>query len=821
MILNTNINLILNKMKRVSLFLVAMCIMLSATVAQVSVWDGSHSTWTQGTGTETNPYIIENAAQLAYLAVYINGGGTSSGQYWKLIIDIDLNGLQWTPIGSGNYFRGHFDGGGHTIANLVVNVETYAGLFGYMSGGGISNVGIIGNSSINSSFYAGGIVGRASSGTIINNCYNTGSVSAFSNSHSTAGGIVGYVDGDGITINNCYNTGSVSAFSPASYYDYYSRAGGIVGAGSSLAINNCYNTGNVSASVTNNYSYAGGIVGPASGLIKNCYNTGNISAPYYSSGISHGGNVNNSYYLDTSTTNPGGGIPKTAAFMKTSEFVDLLNNGPTPNFAYKLDHLLVNDGYPVHSDFKLQTLSPTNIAKTTVTLNATIDFGTATITQQGFLLNNNGAEETIYANISGNNIAHDISDLIANTTYQYKVFAAANGSTYWGEQVEFTTLPFNQSGTAFLIETREDLIRLANYVNGGNSYSGQEFILANNITLPVNTPNNILSIGTKVTGTPFSGIFNGNGKRIENVYIDEPNTPYQGLFGYTKDAEIRKLRLENITASGRDYTGGIVGWAENTKLDSLFVKGGTLHSLSYCGGLIGYQTPGTKSIITACRNLNCTVKGNSYVGGLLGYSDQGTVRNSYVAADVSGQGNAIGAIIGGAWKVLSYNCRYNKEYDCPNLAIGENLFKSGEEEDGMTSAEMRSPDFVAFLNQGLTKPAWKMDYNQPINNGFPILIWETDGTTAIEENPVNSTIKIYPNPTRGEIQVTSLVPTTEESQLQVTSIEMFDVFGRNVDVKFPSFGGVRGGNIAHLPAGIYFIRIQTENGAVTRKVVKQ
>ena len=75
-------------------------------------------------------------------------------------------------------------------------------------------------------------------------------------------------------------------------------------------------------------------------------------------------------------------------------------------------------------------------------------------------------------------------------------------------------------------------------------------------------------------------------------------------------------------------------------------------------------------------------------------------------------------------------------------------------------------------------------------------------------------LQVYPNPTRGEIQVTSY-------ELQVTCVEVFDVFGRNVGVKLPSFGGVGGGDISHLPAGIYFLRIQTETGVVTRKVVKQ
>jgi hypothetical protein len=801
-------------MKKVSLFFVAMCITFSATVAQVSVWDGSHTIWTNGTGTENDPYLIENAQQLAYLAYYVNNGGISSDKYWELTTNVDLNGRQWSSIGNDNSFGGNFDGNEHTIANLVVGGLKYAGLFGKMDGGSVKNIGIVGNSFIDHNNStppysgAGGIAGYANN-VAINNCYNMGSISSFSSGTgvSGAGGIVGFARN--VIINNCYNSGSISSSGG------YARACGIVGTGmNNITINNCYNTGNIGNYSPSNSGIARGEYTGTSLSINNCYNTGqsNHGIASYNENVS----VNNCYYLNTSAPNPGGGISQTAAFMGTQDFVDLLNNGPTPNFAYMLDIFLINGGYPIH--FRPQTLPATNVTKITAILNGSMDFENSIVTQQGFLFNNNGSIDTLYANIQENNISYNILDLTGGTTYKYRAFAIINSYTYLGQYVTFTTLPFNQNGDAFLIETQEDLILLANIVNGGNPYSGQEFILANDIVLP-NTPNNIKSIGTKETNCPFGGIFNGNGKRIYNVYIDNPNTPYQGLFGYTQNAKIRKLGIENITASGRDYTGGMVGWAENTKLDTLYVKGGTLYSLSYCGGLIGYQTSGTESVITACYNHDCRVEGNNYVGGLLGYSDQGTVRNSWVAADVIGHGYPVGAVIGGSWKVLSYNNYYNPDYQCPDLENGDDKFKSGGR-GGMTSEEMRKPEFVALLNQGLITPAWKMDYNPPINDGFPILIWQTNGTPIKEENPVNSGITVYPNPTKGEL-------TIDNGELTIENVEIYDMMGRivvaNLRVR-PNADGTMTINVEALPSGIYFLWAYGRdaiNRVCTTKFVKQ
>ena len=56
-------------MKKLSLLSALMLVMMAAFLpqslkAQVSVWDGTYAPWTNGTGTETDPFLIENAQQL-------------------------------------------------------------------------------------------------------------------------------------------------------------------------------------------------------------------------------------------------------------------------------------------------------------------------------------------------------------------------------------------------------------------------------------------------------------------------------------------------------------------------------------------------------------------------------------------------------------------------------------------------------------------------------------------------------------------------------------------------------------------------------------
>jgi len=74
-------------------------------------------------------------------------------------------------------------------------------------------------------------------------------------------------------------------------------------------------------------------------------------------------------------------------------------------------------------------------------------------------------------------------------------------------------------------------------------------------------------------------------------------------------------------------------------------------------------------------------------------------------------------------------------------------------------------------------------------------------------------ITLHPNPTTGELSVVSY-------QLSVERIDIFDVYGRNVGA-YPCGRPETTINIAHLQAGVYFVKITTEQGETIKKVIKR
>ena len=235
-------------------------------------------------------YTVTSAEDLKNIAKLVN-------EQWNLGInitltsDIDLSGIDWTPIGIdyNHRYTGTFDGGGHTITGLTVTgSDQYVGLFGHIgSGGKVMNVVLedVQITSDNSSGSVGGVAGN-SWGTI-KKCSETGSDSGA----KIAGGVVGSEWGGSIT--GCNSSATVNG---------EAYVGGIAGeTNSGASLTGCYATGDVTVENdgTNN-SHAGGVVGyNGGGTLTACYATGSVTGS--GSGTIYVGGVTGSNILGTLT----------------------------------------------------------------------------------------------------------------------------------------------------------------------------------------------------------------------------------------------------------------------------------------------------------------------------------------------------------------------------------------------------------------------------------------------------------------------------------------------------------------------------------------
>ena len=488
-------------MKRIYSILLALCVS-SMLSAQLSIWDGTDDVWTKGAGTESSPYLIESAQQLAFIASMVNGGVTTyENTYFKLMTNIDLNNRTWVPIGDSNSFKGHFDGNNKIIFNAAVY------LFGYIKSAGISRLSIkmgglaenAESSTIKNCSYKGNKeMIQSASNTLIDDCRVYAAISENSTLHATLLKIA-----SNCVIKNCISNGSINVVNEKTdgvtgKYSQYIVAAGLVCSSANSQYYNCLSNCNVSGMPASQSEYATHQLVVTSGLIGRstsdsfyyCSNVGNVSGKYHYSdcydyhnsticnniiaschigivGLVSGGssNIKNSYsvseslYKTWSCKNPAisssdiiysgscsssnsySSANKTEQAMKSASFPIVLNTDSTVFVQDVTPN--VNGGYPIY----------VNQVYTVTDALTTIGFTTAQLLGHYYALNadsvgfeykektdNTHWYQSVTGQVSGNIITCDLSGLTVGTNYIYRVWVERDGVRYFGDVLEFTTL---------------------------------------------------------------------------------------------------------------------------------------------------------------------------------------------------------------------------------------------------------------------------------------------------------------------------------------------------------------------------------------------
>lgn len=566
----------------------------------VDTWDGTAVAFTKGNGTEDDPWRIENAEQLAYLAQQVNNGTNYEKKHFLLVSDLDLRGKEWTPIGTySKSFWGGFDGDGHTITGMTITGDRdFVGLFGachnftvpssyiknvtvkWANISGHSFVGAIAGEganisdcySIENTIYAtrcvGGVCGSLTGS--ISGCYNSSSVKG----NYAAGGIMGTASYNGRTtvgvVQYCYNIGAVTV----SQQDGF--VGGIISASANrYNISNCLNCGKI----TGNGKNVGGIVGSTDSgymnFIGNCY-----------------------YNSDLNNAGVGEGENDKVIPLTTSQLCGALPSG--------LDPKIWKEG-------------------SVDTINAV-----ATSTGSRF-----GTAPGTYINLK------KVADIKETKTAPVPVY-------------NYVTTNGNDWDTYTLITTAEEFAAIGQ--NRDAAKWSANYVLGNDIDL---SGVELSSIGNPEI--PYIGKFSGDGHTISHIDMTEDkHTDSSGLFGTigysgTLNNEKENGKVMLLAANGdivsSDKAGGICG----------YLSAGEIYGCSFTGTVKGSGAGGICGMSGAYDKISqCffagKVQGGSGTAGICGVD--GTMDHCISIGTITGD-NRAGISIGGEHN--AENCYFNSD----------------------------------------------------------------------------------------------------------------------------------------------------------------
>ena len=418
------------------------------------------------------------------------------------------------------------------------------------------------------------------------------------------------------------------------------------------------------------------------------------------------------------------------------------------------------------------------------------------------------------------------------------------------------------------------------------NYNNKIYILQNDLDLnvePYNTGKGWIPIGKLVTWgnqQPFKGVFNGNHKKITGLYINDTALNFAGLFGLLAEgATVRGIGLENVNIVARDYVGGVVGFVFTGEVRSSHTTG-RIEGRQWVGGIVG----GTDVTEIALCYSTANVSGSGLLGGIAGdVNENSHLSDCYSTGNVTGIHDMVGGIAGrvshesslsrsyatgtisGRWEVggiagvlafdntlsncVALNLRVtetggtdevgrvagaNHESTLANNAAFINMRnkdnnttwnnKGADEIDG---ADITSQTITTDGSLGgrFGAPIWTVE-----NGKLPGLLDSTvdipkhlhEQMTSIRTVSDNMVVRVYPNPTQGELRITNYElgigndniganpRLLSEVEVRVRSITIYDISGRFVGVYYLRSAIETTIDISHLPTGIYFLKIGDE-----------
>lgn len=651
------------------LFISAALFIIPQKTAGAETWIDSATKFASGDGTQGAPYQISSAEELAYLAMMVNGGETYDGKYFELTAaNIDLDGKEWTPIGtSDKQFLGKFNGSGNTISKLTISGGDNLGLFAYSSGE-IKSV-YLDNVNITTSLNAG----------------NAGGVCAFNN---------GTIDGCGVL------SGTIKCSNPNG-----GQLGGISKENSGT-ISRCFSNAAIKGANSAGIVY----VNRGIGVVQNCYNAGTIE------GLSTAGGINiNNYGKITTCLNFGVIVAEDQTYddgdyeIRGFGICAMNQPGASLENCYSDSDVCPKElfgGFRNNTTVYYKTTAELCNSSFLSDLNSNWESGS----ESG---ETNGRYRTAiytYPSLSGVGTA---ATRKGGLTYDFSV--GAIGKTY----EDFT-----------YIEKPEDFKNIANNLSGNYvlkkdiDFKGEviepigdsESVTGSGLSMPFSgnfsgDGHKILNVTVKRELGSHSGLFGANKGTIINLAVeaDVSGTAYVGgiCASNASGGRIADCSFSGTVNGTKSYVGGICG--ENKGGILRCAADGTVSGDSSVGGICGSNSGGD---IENCLNSSDVTRKSSsgYIGGIVGESvDNSTVKFCISVGKTSGTDSGyIGGVCGYAYRATITNSYFDSEVSAGLKAI----YDAFDDRDTETLKGLTTAGLSGELPTDFADTVWQAGRNE-------------------------------------------------------------------------------------------------------------
>ncbi len=592
-----------------------------------------------GSGTEEDPYIINNVDDMKSATLYSN-----QTKYFKLNSDIDFSNQHFYSFAS---FNGVFDGNNHTLSNINTVYGVFTGNSGTIKNLIIDKANVYGKNTV-------GIITNTNTGTIENIKITNSSLTGLGN-----GGGIGLIAGNNtgtitnvVTNNNVVegvdNVGGIAGINNKTITTAVSNntitctgtnCGGIMG----RVYNGCSASSLISSSNIIGNKSVGGLVGDTrygtsttglviGGTLSGTSSVGKLVGYQYSGGVSGLAFENVKRVIN--------GVEDTAEDSTTiqTDFLNEINtydivvdtwiNGTTNNYYFDYDSLT-----------KVVSIKPSSTIVSTLTGSGT--------EEDPYIINNvnDMKSATLYSNQTKYFKLNSDIDFSNQIYYVFSDFNGVfDGNNHTLSNIKLNTayagLFRNNTGTIKNLKINKAIVTgsskniYSGIITNTNSGTIENIEITNSSLTGLGSGGGIGLIAGNNTGTITNVVTNNNVvKGVDNV---------GGIAGLNNKTITTAVSNNTITCTGTNC-GGIMGKVYNGCSATDLISSSNIIGNKSVGGLVGDTRYGS---YTAGKVTNCTIRGNQTVGISVGYKYSGSVNGTYTSTVTKiGTGGVDGTLV--------------------------------------------------------------------------------------------------------------------------------------------------------------------------------
>lgn len=233
------------------------------------------------------------------------------------------------------------------------------------------------------------------------------------------------------------------------------------------------------------------------------------------------------------------------------------------------------------------------------------------------------------------------TNLTPGVEYTGKLYYTLDGAKKFVKEINSTIEADGDAEKPIIINTKEDFLNMKNDLSA-------HYELGADIDFTEGDSTTYDKISIFTSSKIFKGHFDGKGHTVKDFGLTS-NT-YMALFGYTENATIKNLKIENVTVDlsstgrGETYMGAVVGKAINTTIENVEVSNVSFKFKGYStakvslGGFAGRLESSTvKNSSIEEANIEITYARLEMALGLfVGYSEANTsITNCYSKGNLS------------------------------------------------------------------------------------------------------------------------------------------------------------------------------------------